>query len=199
MLGELPPGRALTLRGIAAEERVSMTPAREAVRRLVAEGALTLSASGRVSTPALSVERIEELAALRALTSTCTTSQLAARLGVSPGSASQHASILRESGLITTRRVRNCALYSVTPLGMALLGGRLRPVVGRVCMDQVVVDCGPRGGDEVAVGDRAVLFGPGDAGEPTAQDWADVLDTIHYEIVTRVGSRVPRSYTGGGA
>lgn len=67
MLGELPPGRALTLRGIAQEARVSMTPAREAVRRLVAEGALTLSASGRVSTPELSVERIEELAALRAL------------------------------------------------------------------------------------------------------------------------------------
>src|SRR5690606_31765421 len=67
MLGELPPGKALTLRGIAAEARVSMTPAREAVRRLVAEGALTLSASGRVATPALSVERPEELAALRAL------------------------------------------------------------------------------------------------------------------------------------
>jgi len=67
MLGELPPGKALTLRGIAAEARVSMTPAREAVRRLVAEGALTLSASGRVATPALSVERLEELAALRAL------------------------------------------------------------------------------------------------------------------------------------
>ncbi|MFD5752150.1 ArsR/SmtB family transcription factor [Streptomyces sp. NPDC127033] len=68
-------------------------------------------------------------AALRALTNTCTTSQLAARLGVSPGSASQHASVLRESGLITTRRVRNCALHSVTPLGMALLGGRLRTPV----------------------------------------------------------------------
>ena len=67
MLGELPPGRALTLRGIAADHRVSMTPAREAVRRLVAEGALTLSSSGRVATPELSVERIEELAALRAL------------------------------------------------------------------------------------------------------------------------------------
>lgn len=67
MLGELPPGRPLTLRGIAADQRVSMTPAREAVRRLVAEGALTLSASGRVATPELSVERIEELAALRAL------------------------------------------------------------------------------------------------------------------------------------
>jgi alanine racemase len=70
-----------------------------------------------------------------------------------------------------------------------LLGGRLRPVVGRVCMDQVVVDCGPGGEDEVAVGDRAVLFGPGDAGEPTAQDWAHELGTIHYEVVTGVHSR----------
>ncbi|MFG3497979.1 ArsR/SmtB family transcription factor [Streptomyces sp. NPDC047928] len=65
-------------------------------------------------------------AALRSLTDTCTTSQLAARLGVSPGSASQHASVLRESGLITTRRIGNCALHTVTPLGRALLGGRLR-------------------------------------------------------------------------
>ena len=64
MLGELPPGLPMTLRGIAAEHRVSMTPAREAVRRLVAEGALTLSSSGRITTPELSVERIEELAAL---------------------------------------------------------------------------------------------------------------------------------------
>ncbi|WBU65252.1 GntR family transcriptional regulator [Paracoccus aerodenitrificans] len=67
LVGELPPGQSLTLRGIASEYSVSMTPAREAVRRLAAEGALTLSASGRVMTPELSVERIEELAALRAL------------------------------------------------------------------------------------------------------------------------------------
>lgn len=67
MVGELPPGKPLTLRGLAQEYHVSMTPAREALRRLVAEGALALSASGRVSTPALSDERIEELAALRAL------------------------------------------------------------------------------------------------------------------------------------
>lgn len=67
MLGELPPGQPLTLRGLAAEHHMSMTPAREAVRRLVAEGALTLSASGRVATPELTDERIEELAALRAL------------------------------------------------------------------------------------------------------------------------------------
>ncbi len=67
MHGEMPPGAPLTLRGIGKDFGVSMTPAREAVRRLVAEGALTLSASGRVSTPELSNERIEELAALRAL------------------------------------------------------------------------------------------------------------------------------------
>lgn len=70
MHGEIEPGLALTLRGIGREFDVSMTPAREAVRRLVAEGALTLSSSGRVSTPELSNERIEELAALRSLLET---------------------------------------------------------------------------------------------------------------------------------
>lgn len=67
LVGQMEPGQALTLRGIAADFDVSMTPAREAIRRLVAEGALSLSASGRVATPALSTERIEELAALRAM------------------------------------------------------------------------------------------------------------------------------------
>ena len=65
--GELPSGQSLTLRGLAREFGVSMTPAREAVRRLAAEGALTLSSSGRISTPELSNERIEELASIRAL------------------------------------------------------------------------------------------------------------------------------------
>ena len=67
MHGVLPPGEALTLRGIGRRFDVSMTPAREALRRLVAEGALSLSASGRVATPELSNERIEELASVRAL------------------------------------------------------------------------------------------------------------------------------------
>jgi DNA-binding GntR family transcriptional regulator len=67
MHGELAPGQALTLRGLAKSFGVSITPAREAARRLVAEGAFTLSSSGRLSTPELSPERIEELAALRAL------------------------------------------------------------------------------------------------------------------------------------
>ena len=67
MHGEMAPGQPLTLRGIGRQFGVSMTPAREAVRRLVAEGALTLSSSGRVTTPELSPERIEELAAIRAM------------------------------------------------------------------------------------------------------------------------------------
>jgi len=67
MHGELAPGQALTLRGLAKSFGVSITPAREAARRLVAEGAFTLSSSGRLSTPELSPERIEELAAIRAL------------------------------------------------------------------------------------------------------------------------------------
>lgn len=67
MHGELAPGAALTLRGIGKQFGVSMTPAREALRRLVAEGALSLSSSGRVGTPELSDDRIEELATLRAL------------------------------------------------------------------------------------------------------------------------------------
>ena len=67
MHGDIAPGQALTLRGIGREFDVSMTPAREALRRLVAEGALFLSSSGRVSTPELTNERIEELAALRSL------------------------------------------------------------------------------------------------------------------------------------
>jgi DNA-binding GntR family transcriptional regulator len=70
MHGEIDPGEALTLRGLAKAHGVSMTPAREALRRLVAEGALKLSPSGRVSTPELSADRIEELAALRALIET---------------------------------------------------------------------------------------------------------------------------------
>ncbi|SFJ40067.1 GntR family transcriptional regulator [Jannaschia pohangensis] len=67
MHGELAPGAALTLRGIGKDYGVSVTPVREAMRRLVAEGALSLSASGRITTPELTDDRIEELAALRSL------------------------------------------------------------------------------------------------------------------------------------
>lgn len=67
MHGAFGPGTAFTVRGVAADFDVSMTPSREAIRRLVAEGALSISASGRVSTPELGNDRIEELASIRAL------------------------------------------------------------------------------------------------------------------------------------
>jgi alanine racemase len=71
--------------------------------------------------------------------------------------------------------------------------GRRRQIAGTVCMNQFVVDFGAETAQE---GDEVVLFGPGDAGEPTPQDWADALGTISYEIVTRFGGRTPRSYFG---
>ena len=75
---------------------------------------------------------------------------------------------------------------------VAINGARFT-ISGRVCMDQFVVDVGNL---TVVSGDPVVLFGPGTNGEPTAQDWADALGTIHYEIVTRIGPRVPRTYVG---
>jgi alanine racemase len=81
-------------------------------------------------------------------------------------------------------------------VGPVWINGRRFTISGRVCMDQFVVDVGDL---PVAAGDAAVLFGPGRDGEPTAQDWADAIGTIHYEIVTRVGPRVPRSHVGGPA
>jgi alanine racemase len=74
-----------------------------------------------------------------------------------------------------------------------LINGRRRPGVGRICMDQFLVDLGP-GQVDVAEGDEAILFGPGTSGEPTAQDWADLLDTIHYEVVTSPRGRITRTY-----
>jgi alanine racemase len=63
-------------------------------------------------------------------------------------------------------------------------------------MDQFVVDLGEPDGPEAEPGDQVVLFGSGAAGEPTADDWARACGTIHYEIVTRVGGRLSRRYTG---
>lgn len=99
-------------------------------------------------------------------------------------------------------------VLGVVPLGYAdgvprvlsgrfevLVGGELRPAVGRVCMDQFVVDLGPD--TTAAPGDEAVLFGDPRRGEPHVQQWADALGTIHYEVITGVKGRVRRGYTGG--
>ncbi|WP_067174869.1 alanine racemase [Microtetraspora niveoalba] len=84
-------------------------------------------------------------------------------------------------------------LRGATNRAEVLLAGRRRRIAGRVCMDQFVVDAGD---DAVAEGDEVILFGPGTQGEATCQEWADSLGTITHEIVTRIGSRVPRVYAG---
>ncbi len=80
---------------------------------------------------------------------------------------------------------------SAAGLPLVFARGRRWPIAGTVCMDQLVIDFG---NEPVAVGDEVVLFGPGDGGEPTAQEWGEVLGTISYEIATGIGPRVPRSY-----
>jgi alanine racemase len=82
-----------------------------------------------------------------------------------------------------------------TNVGPVSINGARFTVSGRVCMDQFVVDVGEL---PVSEEDEVVLFGAG-PDEPRAQDWADAIGTIHYEIVTRIGPRVPRTYRGGPA
>ena len=71
--------------------------------------------------------------------------------------------------------------------------GRRHPIVGIVTMDQLMVDVGD---EAVEAGDEVVLIGRQGDAEITATEWADHLDTISYEIVTGIGARVPRTYTG---
>ena len=84
---------------------------------------------------------------------------------------------------------------NATNVGPLSIGGIRHTVSGRVCMDQFIVDLGPA--SRAQAGDPVTLFGAGESGEPTAQDWAQATGTISYEIVTRIGVRVPRIYIGG--
>lgn len=77
-------------------------------------------------------------------------------------------------------------------IDVSINGVRFRNI-GRICMDQFVIDLGPDGAG-VQVGDEAVLFGSGASGEPTAQDWAELLGTINYEVVTSARGRIARTY-----
>ncbi|MFT3899444.1 MAG: alanine racemase [Gordonia sp. (in: high G+C Gram-positive bacteria)] len=107
-----------------------------------------------------------------------------------------------------TFRAREDTTTAVIPVGYAdgvprVLSGKLRvringrdfPGVGRICMDQFVVDLGADGGG-VGEGDEVTLFGTGEGGGPTAREWADAAGTIDYEIITGIGQRVARRYVG---
>ena len=87
-------------------------------------------------------------------------------------------------------------LRALSNRATVLCAGARRPIIGRVCMDQFMIDLGD---DAVDVGTPATLFGEGADGAPTAQDWADAADTISYEIVTRTGGRIVRRHLGDNA
>jgi alanine racemase len=76
--------------------------------------------------------------------------------------------------------------------GEVLVGGARRPIAGTVTMDQIMVDCGPDA--SVNVGDEVVLIGSQGSETITAWDWADRCDTIAYEVLCGVSSRVPRTF-----
>ncbi|WP_029149489.1 alanine racemase [Microbacterium indicum] len=104
-----------------------------------------------------------------------------------------------------THRAEADTTFALVPLGYAdgiprqasnagpvRIGGRTFRVAGRIAMDQFVVDVGDR---PVAIGDQATLFGDPMTGAPAVEEWARAADTINYEIVTRIGSRVRRTVT----
>jgi len=72
------------------------------------------------------------------------------------------------------------------------INGKKAPIIGRVSMDQFVVDLGAD--STVVSGDWVIIFGDGSHGEYTADDWGSASLSINYEIVTRIGPRVPRLY-----
>ena len=83
---------------------------------------------------------------------------------------------------------------SASNAARVFIGGRQYRQVGRIAMDQIVVEVGLD--SDVGVGDEVTIFGPGESGEPTAADWGAWGGTINYEIVTGIGSRVERIMTG---
>lgn len=121
--------------------------------------------------------------------------QIAAGTSVSYGSTwtSQQSSTV---GLVPLGYADGIPRASGGRVEVAVEGARY-PAVGRTAMDQFVIDLGPA--SLARAGDDVVLFGSGAQGELTADEWAERIDTIGYEVVTRIGSRVPRRYTGGSA
>ncbi|WP_030451454.1 alanine racemase [Herbidospora cretacea] len=86
-------------------------------------------------------------------------------------------------------------MRNATNRAQVLVNDQRFTIAGRVCMDQFSIDLGDHPATE---GDEVVLFGPGDRNEPTCQEWADSLGTITHEIVTRIGTRVPRVHVRQG-
>lgn len=100
---------------------------------------------------------------------------------------------LREDSTVVTVPIgyADGFVRGLSEYGCTLIGGRRYPLAGRVTMDQVVVDVGDV---QVEAGDEVVLLGRQGDQEVTADEWAEVLGTISYEVVCGIGPRVPRRY-----
>ena len=174
------------LRHLAATEAAITTPATRFDLVRLGIGVYGLSPAGGVDAAALGLRPVMELAA-----EVAAVRRVPAGTGVSYGFT------------FHTERETTLALIpvgyadgvprSASNRGVVAIGGVRYPNVGRIAMDQFVIDVGDA---PVAVGDRAVLWGDPASGVPSADDWAHAAGTINYEIVTRLGGRVPRSYRG---
>ncbi len=80
--------------------------------------------------------------------------------------------------------------------GYMMINGQRADIIGRICMDQTMVDV--TGIDNVKIGDEVMVFGSGEFGEQTADDLAKTADTINYEVVCTISKRVPRCYKDKG-
>lgn len=186
-------GRLALLRGVALATRAGLRPS---LRHLAATAA-TLTDPGthldlvRIGAGLVGIDPSGSTRLRSALRLTAPVVQVR-RVSAGVGIGYGHAHV--------TDRATNLALL---PVGYAdglpraasgraevVVAGRRRPVVGMISMDQIVVDLGD---ESVDPGAEAVVFGPGDDGEPTVDDWAGWAGTIPHEIVTRIGSRVRRS------
>ncbi len=83
--------------------------------------------------------------------------------------------------------------HATNTAGMVFTRGRRVSIAGTVNLNHIVLDLGDEPSE---AGDEVIVFGPGDHGEPTAQEWAEALGTLAYEIVTRFTGKVPRTYSG---
>lgn len=172
------------IRHLAATQAAISTPAARYDMVRIGIGAYGLTPGGGIDPAALGLRPAMELAA-----PVVAVRRVPAGTGVSYGS---------------THRTERPTTLALVPLGYAdgvpraasgagaevLVAGSRHPVVGRIAMDQLVVDVGDAA---VAVGDRAVLWGDPATGAPSAEEWAAWAGTIGYEIVTRLGPRVART------
>ena len=142
--------------------------------------------------PAPDVVSTEELGLVPAMTvrgSVVLTKQLAAGAGVSYGHTFVAEEALRVA--LVPMGYGDGIPRAASNQAEVLVNGVRGRVLGRICMDQFVVQA-----NEAHAGDEVVLFGPGSHGEPTATDWARWCGTIDYEIVTRMGGRQTRVWVG---